>query len=92
MVEQGAGTEKELEHEDGERRSSERGDHPELQEHRKHDLEGMEPRARGHVHVQVGVMHAMQPPQNRHGMKEDVLEVNGEIQEDHGNRNDEPGG
>jgi hypothetical protein len=37
-------------------------------------------------------MHPMQPPKNGHHMEEDVLEVNGEIQQDDGNRDDEPGG
>jgi len=57
VVEQRAGAEKDLEYEDAERRSSERGDHTEFQQHREHDLDGMEPRARRHVDVEVGMMH-----------------------------------
>ena len=43
--------------------------HGELDEHGEHDLDGVEAHARGHVDVEVGVVHAVQPPQRRHPME-----------------------
>ena len=47
---------------------------------------GMEAHAGGHVEVEVGVMHAVQPPQHRHGMEQHVLQVDGEVEQDHRRR------
>ena len=40
----------------------------------------MKPRSRGDVHIDVGVVHAMQAPEDRHRVKQHMLQVDGEIQ------------
>jgi hypothetical protein len=40
-----------------------------------------------HVEFQIGMMHAMQPPQRRHRVKQHVLEVDREIE--HEDRNEQ---
>ena len=47
--------------------------------------------AGGHVELEVGVVHAVQPPQHRHGMEQHVLQVDGEVEEDHRGDDGEPG-
>ena len=41
----------------------------------------MKARPGGHVEIEVGVVHAVQAPQGRHGMKHDVLKIDGEIKQ-----------
>src|SRR6516164_9999006 len=48
----------------------------------RRDLDRVKTHAGGHVELEVGMMHAMQPPQRGHGVKEDVLEIDREV-EDH---------
>jgi hypothetical protein len=47
----------------------------------------MEARAGRDVDVEVGVVHAMQPPQRRHGVEHHMLQVDGEV-EQHDSRQD----
>ena len=51
----------------------------------------MEANAGGHVEFEIGVMHPVQPPQHRHGVEEHVLEVDGEVKQDHRRRDRKPG-
>src|SRR5512144_2281012 len=37
----------------------------------------------GHVELEIGVMHPVQPPQHRHRMEEHVLQVDGEVEENY---------
>jgi hypothetical protein len=41
----------------------------------------MEPRTRGDIHIDVGMVHTMQAPEDRHRVKQHVLQVDGEIQQ-----------
>ena len=43
----------------------------------------MEAHARRHVELEVGVVHAVQPPQRRHRVEQHVLQVDREIEQDH---------
>ena len=43
----------------------------------------METRARGHVKIQVGVVHAVQAPQQRHGVEHHVLQIDRQVQRQH---------
>jgi hypothetical protein len=70
---------------------AERGDHRELDHHRQQDLEGMKAQPGGHVEFEVGVMHAMQPPQRRHGVKEDMLEIDRKVEKDDRGNDRDPG-
>ena len=42
----------------------------------------METRTGGHIDFKVGVMHPVQPPQHRHGVKQHVLQIDGEVEKD----------
>ena len=82
MVEHRGGIEQDFEDQHGRRRRPECCDHGELDPGRQQDFNRVKAQARGHVELEVGVMHAMQPPQRRHGVKEDVLQIDREVQED----------
>ncbi|MGG5890340.1 hypothetical protein ACLF3G_24795 [Falsiroseomonas sp. HC035] len=43
----------------------------------------MEAQPRRHVEVEIRMVHAMQAPQRRHGVEQHVLEVDGEVEQDH---------
>jgi hypothetical protein len=51
-----------------------------LDRERQHYLDRVKPRSGGDVEIKIGVMDAMQPPQQRHRVKHDVLQVNREIE------------
>ena len=53
-----------------------------LVEHRESNLDGVEAHRRGHVNVDIGMMHPMDPPKDWEFMGCDMLNVNGEIQDD----------
>src|ERR1043166_1052516 len=80
VVEQRGGVEHHLEHKDRDRRNAKSDHHRDLDQHGKQDFDRMKPHAGGHVDVEVGVMHAMQAPQQRHHMERDVLRVDREIE------------
>ena len=46
--------------------------------------------ARRDVDIEVGVVHAMQPPQQRHRVKHDVLEIDRKIERNQGQQHLEP--
>ena len=51
-----------------------------LEQHRQHDLDRMETQPGGYIDVEVGVVHPVQPPQQRYFMKRHVLGVDREIE------------
>jgi hypothetical protein len=52
----------------------------------------MKSRAGGHIHIHIGVVHAMETPEDGHVVKDSVLEVNREIQQHQSSKDFEPGG
>ena len=92
VVEQRGGVQQDFEDEHGERRRAEHGDGGELDRHGKKDFAGMEPQSSCHVEFQIGVMHAMQAPQQRHRVKAHMLAVDREIEQKHGGGYRKPGG
>ena len=81
VVEHRGGVEQHLEDQHGDGRRAQRRDHAELDAHRQQDLDRVEARAGRHVELEVGVVHAVQPPQRRHGVEQHVLQVDGEIEQ-----------
>ena len=51
-----------------------------LIDERDQDLDRMEAHAGGDVDVEIGMMHPVQPPQHRHFVEDDVLQVDREIE------------
>ena len=80
MVEHRAGIEQHFEDHHGDRRAPERHDEGELVEHGQEDLEGMEAHARGHVEIEIRVVHAVQSPEHRDGMEQHMLQVDRQIE------------
>jgi hypothetical protein len=64
MIEHRGGIEQNLEDQDGDRRRPQRCDYTELDGHRQHELDRMKPHARGHVKVQIGMMHPVHAPED----------------------------
>ena len=77
MVEHCRGVEQHFEHQNRNGRWPQRGDDSKLDAHRQQDFDGMEAQSRRHVEFEIGVVHAVQPPQGRHSMKHHVLEIDG---------------
>ena len=62
VVEHRRGIQQRLEYQHRQRRCTEQGDDRELDEQGKQDLDRMEAHAGRHVDVEIGVVHAVQPP------------------------------
>ena len=90
VVEHRRGVEQHLEDQHRERRHAERHDRRHLDRQREHDFERMEAHAGGHVDIEIGVVHAVQPPQHRHVMEDDMLEVDHQIERDHADQRSPP--
>jgi len=80
VVEHRGGVQQHLEDQHGNRGRPQRGDYGELDHHRQQNLDRMEAQSGGHVEFEVGMMHAMQPPQRRHRMEEDMLEIDRKVE------------
>ena len=91
VVEHRGGVEQHLEDQHRHGRRAEGGDDAELDTHRQQDLDRMEAHAGRHVELEVGVVHAVQPPQRRHRMEQHVLQVDGEIEQDDRGDDGKPG-
>ena len=82
MAEHRSRVEEDLEGENAQRRRAKRGDDRELDDHRQHDLDRVEPHPGGDVEFEIGVMHAVKPPQQRYRVEEHVLEIDREVEDD----------
>lgn len=90
VAEQRAGIEQHLEDHHGDRRGSECRDDGELVEHGQEHLDRMKAHARGHVEIQIRVVHAMEPPERRNGMQQHVLQIDRQIEGRHREQDHEP--
>ena len=90
MIEHGAGVEDHLEQEHGEGRGAERDHHGDLPQHGERDLDRVEAHRRGHVDVAVGVMHLMQPPEDRHLVRDEMLKPDGEVEHEQRDQDFQP--
>lgn len=52
----------------------------------------MKARTRGDVYIEVGMMHAVQAPQKRHSVKDHMLQVDGEVQQEDSDGDRQRGG
>ena len=84
VVEHGRGVEQHLEDHHRHQGWPQHQDGGELDQHGEDDFEGMKPGAGGDIVVEVGVMHPVQAPKQRDGMDHHMLEVDDEIQRNHG--------
>ncbi len=80
MVEHGAGVEDHLEQEHRERWRAERHHHHDLPQHRERDLYRVKAHRRGHVDVAVGMVHLVQPPEERDFVGGQMLHPDGEVE------------
>ncbi len=87
VVEHGGGVEQKFEEKHTQSRRSDGGDRAKFDGQREENLHGMEARARCDIDIQIGVVHAMEPPKDRLVMKGPVLEVNHQIE--HEDRSDD---
>ena len=92
VIEHGGAVQQYLENQHGHGRRPDDDNGGQLEQHRKQDLDRMEAGAGRHVEIQVGMVHAVQPPQRRHGVKHDVLEIDDQIEHDDRERHLEPEG
>ena len=90
VVEHRGAVEHDLEDDDGHGRRADDDHRRELQQDRQDDLDGMEPGPGGDVEIEIGMMHAMQPPQRRHGVEHDMLQIDDEIEDDDRDRDLQP--
>ena len=92
VVEERGGVQQDFEDEHGNGWCTEHGDGRELDQHGKKDFAGMKPQSGRHIEFQIGVMHPVQAPQQRHRVKRDMLTVDCEIEQKHGGGYRKPGG
>ena len=52
----------------------------------------MESQAGGHIDIEISMMHPVQSPQHRNRVKQHMLKVDSEVQEDHRGHYTDPGG
>ena len=90
IVEQGCDVEQHLEQKDRDRRRADGGDGRAFDGRGDQDLNRVETDTGRNVEVDVCVMNTVQPPEGRHGMEHDVLEVDRQIKQDHPEKNREP--
>ena len=74
-------------HRDGGR--SEHGNHGELSPHREQDLDGVKAQPRGDIELQVGMVHAMQAPEDGDRMEQHMLQIDRQIEGQQRNRQGE---
>ena len=75
--------EQHLEDQDRQGRRSQSQYHAELDNHGQQDLDRMKPHAGRDIEFEIGMMHPVQAPQRRHGMKQNVLKIDREIKHYH---------
>ena len=80
VVEHRGGIENDLEEQNGDHGRSEQEYHSELDGHGEQNLDGVEPEPGRYIELEVGVVHAMNPPECGNGVKQDVLTVDGQIE------------
>ena len=78
----------EQQHRDGRRAKG--SDDGKLDAHRDHDLGRMKAQAGRGVEVEIGVVHAVQPPEPRHRMEHHMLEVDREVEQQHREHEGDP--
>jgi hypothetical protein len=81
VVEHRGEIEHDFEDHDAGRRDAPGGDDGHFVKGRKQDLESMKPPSRRHVEFGIGVMHTVQTPKQRKGVKRHVLQIDRTIEE-----------
>ena len=86
VIEHGGGIENDLEQDHPGQRRPQQQDGGELDQHRQDDLDGMEARPGGHIVIQIGMMNAMEAPQQGHRVNHDMLQVDHQVHGHHGDQ------
>jgi hypothetical protein len=81
MLEHRACIEQDLERDHGSRTRADRRDHRAFVRRRDSDLEWMESQTRRHVEIRVRMVDAMDAPQHGHGVEDQMLRVDREVQD-----------
>jgi len=90
VVEHGGRIEQNLKKEDTRRRRADRRNRGKFNHERQEDFDGVKARAGGDIDIEIGMVHAMEPPQDRLVMKGPVLKVNHEIEHEDGSGDGNP--
>lgn len=83
VIEYRCSVEQHFECQNRERRRAHGSDHSELDKHRQQNLDRMKAQPRTNIEFEIGVMHPMQAPEARNGMKEHVLQIDREVEDNH---------
>ncbi len=90
VIKQGCGVEQNVEDQHCQCRDSQRDHDTELEPHRDHDLDGVKAQPCRRVELQIRMMHPMYTPEPGYGMKQSVLEIDGQVEYYQGCRHIEP--
>lgn len=82
MIEHRGCVEHDFENQNRRRRRTNDADNRQLESKRQQDFNGVKPASGGHIEIQICVVHAMHPPQRRHCVKDHMLDVDSEIEND----------
>lgn len=91
VVEHGSAVQDNLKDDHGQHRGAEGGDDGHFDDHADQDFNGMKAQAGGDIDVQIGMMHHVQAPEQRHRMEHDMLEIDHQIQDQDADKHAEPG-
>ena len=83
VVEQGRGVQDHLEQQNRDGRGSQGRDNRELDHHRDQDLDWMKAQAGRCIEFEVRMMHAVQAPGRRNGVKHHMLQVDRDVEQQH---------
>ena len=90
VVEHRGRVEHNLEDQHGDGRRTQNHDDRQFDDHGEKDFNRVKTCACCDVEIQIGVVHAVQPPEGGHGVEHDVLEVDGEVEDQHRQQDRQP--
>ena len=82
--------EQHLEDEHGDCRRPEQQDYRRFDAEGEHDFDGVEAQSGGHIDIQIGMVDHVQPPEQRNRVKDHVLEIDGQVQQDDRSQHGQP--
>ena len=92
MIEHGGSVQEDFENQNRRGKGADEKDDDDLDAHGQEDLYRMEANSGRHIEVHIGVVDHVKAPEERNGMEHDVLEVDGQVKDEHAEDNIQQGG
>src|SRR4030042_1112527 len=92
MIEHGGSVQEDFENQNRRGKGTDEKDDDDLDAHGQEDLYRMGGNTRRNIGVHIGVVDHVKAPEERNGMEHDVLEVDGQVKDEHAEDNIQQGG